>query len=160
MGDFQLGMEKLASTERLGVFKIRAEIETEQIKANIEKMKTIFGSLDNVISTTSGTIESLFSTLAESDDFSTQLKIQSSIEKQEELQEKAWKQESDLIDKQKELIDAQIEMVTSDEGVKIDVNAEGLVPHLEAIFQAVMEFAQVRTNAQGAQFLLALEPGA
>ena len=57
-------------------------------------------------------------------------------------------------------MDAEIERLTSDVGIKVEVSAEGLVPELEAIFQAVLEFAQVRTNAQGAQFLLALDPGA
>lgn len=95
----------------------------------------------------------------QTEDFSAQQKIQRSIEKEADIKQKASEKDAELVDKKKELMDAEIDRLSSDEGITITVNAEGLVPHLEAIFQAVMDFGQVQTNARGEQFLLAL-PGA
>lgn len=157
LADFQIEMEKIASSERVAVFEIQADLQSDKIEANVREIEAMFGSLDNVISTTGDTILGLYALLGESQDWSVQQDIERSIEKQEEMQREAWKKEEELINKKMELMDAQIAIFESNEGIKIEVEAEGLTPALEEIFQEVMNFAQVRMNAQGVQHLLALE---
>lgn len=153
LADFQIEMEKIASTERLGVLEIKAEIQTAQIQADIEKVETMFGSLNNTVTTTGATIESLYSTLGQVQDWGIQQDIERSIERQEQIQREAHEKALESIDKQMELIDAQIAAL-SDDDIVITFSMEDVSPAVEAIMYEVADKMKLTANAQGAEYLL------
>ncbi len=141
--------------EKLGVsLDYKAKIDIAQIEAGTKQMEKAFDSVGNSFAVVSDNITGLFGLLSGDLSQVEQFKLMRIIDEQLALQQKEYELQKKLTEAQISLMDARRQLIESGEGFKIDVNAEGLKPHLEMIWFDIAESMQSYINAQGGLALL------
>jgi TP901 family phage tail tape measure protein len=155
--DFQVKMEQIASNERIKNIEAIVSINTERLKADTERVKATFSSIDTTIKSTGDLLGSLFGNLVGTDDPFKATKIESQIALENERRQKA-------LDIQKQLAEAEIERIQAqtralDRGDAIlKIDGTGLEPELEAFMWKILKKIRVRANAEYSDYLLGLDP--
>jgi len=154
--EYQLKMEELASNERIKNIEAVVTLKTEGLKADAERVKATFSSINESIKSTGDLIGSLFGTLKDADSF-TQAKIYSQIADENRRREEALQLQKKLAEAEIERIRAQAEaLARGDAAIKIE--AGGLEPELEAFMWAILKKIRVKANEQFREYLLGLNP--
>ncbi len=132
----------------------KAKIDIAQIEAATKLIEASFASINTGIESTGKLMGDMFSAFTK-----VQGLDRGFIEEQVKNEAKRRDEEFML---QKELIDAQVRLIkikadTMERGDKvINIQADGLKPHLEAILWEVLEAVQLRVNEEASEFLLGI----
>lgn len=154
--EYQLKMEELASNERIKTIEAVVTLKTEGLKADADRVKSTFASINESIKSTGDLIGSLFGELKDADRW-TQAKIESQIADENRRREEALQLQKKLAEAEIERIRAQAEaLARGDAAIKIE--AGGLEPELEAFMWAILKKIRVKANEQFREYLLGLNP--
>lgn len=138
--------------------KLKAEIDIAQIEADTKRIEAAFESVNVAIESTGDVLSELFGLLAEGDmDFITRWNIEQQIREENERREASLQLQKELTEAQIAALKARITAFNRGDPL-ITVNAEGLEPHLEAIFFYILEQIQIRVNEEQQDFLLGINP--
>lgn len=151
-----LEMEKLASNERIKTMEFRANLNIENIKAQTERIKDAFQSLDNTVNSTADVINKAFGLLAGGSDLidsSVRNKLFEQVDRENQNRQDALRMQRDLTTAQIKVLEAQAKQLQGGDTL-IKVDGSGLKPHLEAFMWEIVRAIQVRTNADGLRLLL------
>ena len=151
--DFQVKMEQIASNERIKNIEAVVSIKTEALKADAERVKATFESIDNTVSSTGELLGSLFGSFNDATSNWDKAKIESQIDLEN-------KRRQDALDMQKKLAEAEIERIQAQTDslnrgdALIKIEGDGLKPELEAFMWKILSLIRVRANAEFSQYLL------
>lgn len=151
-----LEMEKLASNERIKAIEARVTLNVEQVKADTERIKAAFQSLDNTVNSTADVINKAFGALSGSNDLmdsSVRNKLFDQIDQENANRSAALRTQERLTEAQIRVLDAQARNLQNGDAM-IKVDGSGLKPHLEAFMWEILKAIQVRTNKDGLNMLL------
>lgn len=156
---YKLGLEEIQSKERISTFKITSEIDIADIEANKEKILAAFTSVDTGMTSTGETLVGLFGQFGEAAKgaFGTST-ITKAVEKESDLRKQEFELQQKLVNTQIEHQEKLTEAIGQEE-IIINVNGDGLKPHLEAIMWEILDTVQVRANSEGSEYLLGLAGG-
>lgn len=138
--------------------ELQAQIDIAQIEADTERIKSAFESINVSIQSTGDVLASLFGNLA-----GTEMDLVSRFAIEEQIRAENERREASL-DLQRRLTEAQIAALKARIAAMhrgdplITVSAEGLEPHLQAIFFYILEQVQIRVNEDQQEFLLGINP--
>lgn len=149
--EYQLKLLEIASDERIASIEAKVKLDIAGLEADTKQAVAIIESLGASIQSTGDLLGSLFGNL-ENATGSKRFDIERQIDIENKLRQQAFDQQKQLTQAQIELLRNKAQQIARGETL-IKVNAEGLTPALELIFNEVLEFAQVRANEQGLEFL-------
>lgn len=152
--EYQLKLLEIASDERIANIEANVELNIAQLEADTKQAVSIIETLGEAIGSTGDLMGELFG-LAQDATGSKRFAVERQIKREEERRQKAFEQQQELTDAQIDLAQKKAEALRKGDAV-IKVNAEGLTPALEMIFNEVLEFAQVRANQEGLELLTGL----
>ena len=136
--------------------ELKAEIDIAQIEADTKRIEAAFESINVSIESTADVLSELFGLLAEGDlDIQTRWDIEAQIREENERREESLKLQKELTEAQIAALQARITAFQRGDPL-ITINAEGLEPHLEAIFFYILEQIQMRVNEEQQDFLLGI----
>lgn len=150
-----LELQKLASNERIKLIEAAVKLNVAQVEADAQKVKAIFASIDNTVTSTGDLLGELFGTMKDWQSMGWTEK--GLIEDQIELENE---RRGEALQLQKELTSAQIaEMRARTQSMQqggglIKIDGAGLQPHLEAFMWEILQAIQVRVNSDGMKMLL------
>lgn len=154
--EYLLKMEEIASNERIKTIEAVVSLKTEGLKADADRVKSTFESINGVIESTGDLIGSLWGSAKDADRY-TQLKIEAQIAEENRRRQEA-------LDLQKKLAEAEIERIQAqtaalDRGdAMIKIEDKGLEPELKAFLWKILKLIRVEGNAEFQQYLLGLNP--
>lgn len=134
----------------------KAKVDIAQIESATKTVEAAFKSVDNTITDTGKTLDSLMGTYADL------MKSGKGTAFMEQMIEDENKRRDQALEIQKSLTEAQIEnMKARTQAIQsgqamISIDGKGLQPHLEAFMFEILKSIQVRANAEGAQFLVGI----
>lgn len=145
---------KMDHAEKLKLIEAQTAITTARIEADAQKAVAAFESLGTSITSTGETLSSLYGTLAGGDlDFRQQLDLERELEKESKRRDDALKLQKDLTEAQIEMMNAQVDALNKGDGI-IKIDGAGLQPHLEAFMWEILKTIQVRVNQDGLKMLM------
>jgi uncharacterized lipoprotein YddW (UPF0748 family) len=151
--DFQVKMEQIASNERIKNIEAVVSIKTEALKADAERVKATFASIDNTVSSTGELLGSLFGAFNAATSNWDKAKIEDQIALEN-------KRRQDALELQKKLAEAEIERINAQTAslnrgdALIKIEGSSLKPELEAFMWKILSLIRVRANAEFSQYLL------
>jgi TP901 family phage tail tape measure protein len=152
--EYETKMEEIASNERIKTLELAVEINVAQIEADAKKVVAAFETIGSTYAATTDLIGKLASAYASLNDHSHGANVLEEImNKQLKLQEEQWEKEKELLDAQIENIRAKTERLSGQDPL-ITINTDGLEPILDELLYTVLEKIQVRANEEGQQWLL------
>lgn len=146
-------LEKIASNERIKNLEFKVELDVANIEAGAKKTVAAFESISASITSTSDLLGSLFGDLNEADNFRDRFQIEDQIKLENERRQEQLDLQKKLTETQIRAENARIERMASGDAI-ININGDGLQPHLEAFMWEILEVIQVRVNADGLDMLL------
>lgn len=156
--EFSTVIDSISLDEKLALIDSRTQITIAGIEAGAQTMEAAFDSVNTSIESTGDTLSSLFGLLGDENISKfDKLDLSKEIERESERRDAALALQEKLIAAQARLANAQAERL-KDGGALINVNGDGLQPHLEAIMYSLFEAIQVRVNADGYELLLGTAP--
>jgi TP901 family phage tail tape measure protein len=144
-----------AAKERLAIIEYRSKVDVEQIKADAERVKAAFDSVGKAIDSTGDTLSNLvgtFAKMAETDPFNAG-RVRDLMDAENKRRDQAFELQKKLTDEQIRYMQARREQMLRGDPL-IRVEATNLKPALEMIFVEIMQYIQVRANAEGLELLL------
>ncbi|MGB0467755.1 MAG: hypothetical protein ACPGF7_09545 [Pontibacterium sp.] len=160
-------LEKLASNERIKELELQFNFDIEQLKTDAEKAVAIIENLGtsatstgDVISSALGAIGVLGADVHWSNDsfqlIERQLDIENKLrQKTFELQEQQTAAQIKQTESQTKYLNERTRALSKGDSV-IKVEAAGLTPALELIFDEVLRLSHIKASSEGADFLLGL----
>lgn len=151
--DYLVKMEAIASNERIKHIEAAVSIKTAGLQADAERVKAVFASIDNTVSSTGDLLNSLFGSLNTAKGGWDRTKIESQIDLEN-------KRRQETLDIQKKLTEAEIERINAQTAslnrgdALITIEGDGLKPELEAFMWKILSLIRVRANAEFSQYLL------
>lgn len=149
--EYRLKLLEIASDERIANIEAKVSLDIAALEADTDRAVAIINNLGTTIQSTGELVGSLFGTLQDASG-SRRFLIERQIALENENRKKALDQQERLTQAQINLLKKKAQQISKGESI-IKVSAEGLTPALELIFNEVLEFAQVRANEQGLEFL-------
>lgn len=149
--EYQLKLLEIASDERIANIEANVKLNIAQLESDTKQAIAIIETLGTSIESTGNLIGSLFGNL-ENATGSKRYDIERQIDLENKARQDAFKLQERLTEAQIDLLRTKAQQIARGETL-IKVSAEGLTPALEMIFNEVLEFAQVRANEQGLEFL-------
>lgn len=149
--EYQLKLLEIASDERIANIEAKVSLDIAALEADTKQAVAIIETLGTSIQSTGDLLGSLFGNL-ENATGSKRFDIERQIDLENKARQDAFKLQERLTQAQIDLLRKKAQQVSRGETL-IKVNAEGLTPALEMIFNEVLEYAQVRANEQGLEFL-------
>lgn len=134
----------------------KAKLDIAEAEASAKTMESVFSSIQTGMESTASLMSDLFGALSGEADFYDRLLIEKAINQQLKLQEQEFDLQKELTQAQIKLLDEKRKLLTSGEGFKIDIKAEGLKPHLEMIWWDILEALQTQVNEEGGAMLLGI----
>ena len=122
-----------------------AKVNIAALETETERVKAAFESIGSSVEVVSGTVESMFSSMADLSNYRF-MKLLPILEKEQDIQK-------DLVDAQVRLADAQIKRLESGDPIGIQVDSSNISPALGMIFTEIMEMAQITASAEGLSLL-------
>jgi len=144
-----------AAKERLAIIEYRAKVDVAQIQADAERVKAAFDSVGKSVESTGNTLSDLagtFAKTAETDPFNAG-RIRDLMDAENKRRDEAFELQKKLTDEQIRYMQARREQMLRGDPL-IRVEATNLKPALEMIFVEIMQYIQVRANAEGLELLL------
>ncbi len=151
--DFQAKMEQIASNERIKNIEAVVSIKTEALKADAERVKATFESIDNTVSSTGDLLGSLFGAFNTATSNWDKAKIEDQIALENKRRQDALELQKKLAEAEIERIQAQTESLNRGDAL-IKIEGSGLKPELEAFMWKILSLIRVRANAEFSQYLL------
>lgn len=150
-----LELEKLASNERIKFIEAQVQLNVAQVQADAEKVKAIFASIDNTVTSTGDLLGELFKQMGNFDGMSwgAQSLIEDQIDLENERRQEALEMQKELTAAQIAEMRARTQSMQSGGGL-IKIDGAGLQPHLEAFMWEILQAIQVRVNSDGMKMLL------
>ena len=146
--------DSITLDERLALIDGQTQITVAGIEAGAKTMAAAFESVDTAIGSTGDTLSELFGLLGDENISKfDKLSLSDEIEKESQRRDDVLAEQSKLLAAQRKLADIQAERL-KEGGALINVQGDGLQPHLEAIMYSLFEAIQVRVNADGYELLL------
>ena len=140
-----------ASAEKV---KALADMMGDSFEANADIIEATFKSVDTGIDSTGDLLGSLFGDLTEAD-WGASRQIQRQISEENKRRTAEFNLQKRLVEAQTDLIKSKQRALERGESL-IKVEADGLAPHLEAIWYEILAYVQVRANEEAAEFLLGI----
>ena len=153
--EFLVKMEEIASNERIKIIEATVSLKTEQFKADAERVKATFASLDNTITSTGDLLGSLFGNLAGTSDRWTQLELTEQIDLENKRRQEALDMQKKLAEAEINRINAQADALNRGDAL-IQIDGTGLAPQLEAFMWEILKAIRVRANAEFSDYLLGM----
>lgn len=150
--DYLLKLREIESDERLGVIKLAAEVDIAGIEAQTKQVVAAFDSINTGIESTGALIGKLFGDLTEEGGV-TNLDALRQIKLENARRDQEFRDQSRLIDAQIAQMRAQAAALNRGDSI-ITVQADGLKPHLEAIWFEILEEIQVQGRLNPGQTLV------
>lgn len=153
MKELEVDLEKIASNERIKTMEFAVKIKVAEIEADAKKVSAAFDSIGVTISATTELLGGMFDIWSKAGSLREKWQMEDWIEQQLEIQR-------DALDKQNELIDAQIENMNAQTNALergdpfVTIQADGLEPELEAFMHRILDKLQIQMAAEYAQFLI------
>lgn len=153
--DMALELEKLASNERIKFIEAQVQLNVAQVQADAEKVKAIFSSIDNTVTSTGDLLGDLFGTMKDWNSMGWTEKglIEDQIDLENERRQEALEMQKELTAAQIAEMRARTQSMQSGGGL-IKIDGAGLQPHLEAFMWEILQAIQVRVNSDGMKMLL------
>ena len=134
----------------------KAKVDIAQIESATKKMEAAFKSVDATVADTGKTLTSLTSTYADLYKAGSGTNfVERMIREEGERRDRALTMQEDLVEAQTKNLDARTEAMRGGEAM-IQIDGQGLQPHLEAFMFEILSAIQVQANAEGAQFLVGI----
>jgi TP901 family phage tail tape measure protein len=131
-----------------------ARVDIAEIEAAAQTTTAVFEGVTDTITSSTTAIATLFGLIPEAGGPIEQFHIEEQIRNEERRQEERHRMQMELAEIELRLAEARLEALQEDGEAIINVSADGLKPHLEAIMFEVLEAVQVRANESQAEFLL------
>lgn len=147
--------EKVAEmqhAEKLAIIQSQTAITTARIEADAQTMTAAFESVAAAINSTGDTLSSLYGSLENLEGLD-RLKVLAEIDKESQRRDEALQKQSELIDAQIRQMEARTEALQRGDAM-ITIDGAGLAPHLEAFMFEVLRALQVKVNQDGYEMLL------
>ncbi len=151
--DFQVKMEQIASNERIKNIEAVVSIKTEALKADAERVKATFESIDNTVSSTGELLGSLFGAFNAATSNWDKAKIEEQIALENKRRQDALELQKKLAEAEIERIQAQTESLNRGDAL-IKIEGSDLKPELEAFMWKILSLIRIRANAEFSQYLL------
>lgn len=152
--EFQIALEKFASNERIAVIESKVKLDIAEVEANADRVKAIANTISDTFSDTGKVISGLFGGFDDASR-STQIDLAKQIRQENEFRKQALDDQSKLTQAEVEYIKQKTQQLANGESL-LTVKADGLAPHLEAIWFDIIKALQARVNAEGEEMLLGL----
>lgn len=155
---FRLKMEEIASNERIKTIEAAVSLNIAELEADTQRVESAFKSIDTTIESTGNLLGTLFEQFPGLDDMFPDQKlrqIEDQIERENKLRKQAADDQHRLVEEQIKALQARTRALNKGDAL-IKVSAEGLEPHLEAIWFEVLKAIQVRANQDGLEMLVGL----
>jgi len=130
----------------------KAQLDIAEVEANARKVEAIMGSISETMQSSADIISSAFGALGNVSSINF-YDIMHVIEEEMDLRREALEMQKDMTRAQIEYMNAKKEQISKGAAL-IQVEAVGLTPALEMIWQEVLEHSQVRTTEEGLGLLL------
>jgi TP901 family phage tail tape measure protein len=150
--EYETKMEEIASNERIKTLELAVDFNIAQIEADAKTVVAAFEAIGSTYEATTnliGDLAGMFTKLEGVDKY----KIEGILEDQLKLQREQWEKEKELLDAQIDNMKAKTERLISEDPL-ITINTDGLEPILDELLYTVLEKIQVRANEEGQQWLL------
>lgn len=150
--EFRLQMEEIASEERIHLFEASFKFNTAALEEETKQVEAAFESIDNTVTSTGELISDLFLGLSKVDEFD-KTKIFEQIKEENRRRDEALKLQKELVEKQTKLLQARIDRLNAGDFL-LKVEASGIEPAIEMIFDEILKKAQVKAAEEGLELLL------
>ena len=154
-----LGLEELASNEKIRTLALTVDFNIAQVDAQKETLIRTFDSIDASIASTGDQLTSLFGMFSDlgssMGDVLKGRKISDQIDQENERRDKAFELQAKLTEAQTNFYNAQADRASSGESF-ITLDASGLVAEAEAFAMAVLRNLQIRMTELQSEFLIGL----
>jgi hypothetical protein len=152
--EYETKMEEIASNERIKTLELAVKIDVAQIEADAKQVVAAFETIGSTYAATTDLIGELANAYASLNDHSHGANVLEDImNDQLKLQEEQWEKEKELLDAQIENMKAKTERLSGQDPL-ITINTDGLEPILDELLYTVLEKIQLRANEEGQQWLL------
>lgn len=149
-------LEQIASDERIKFFEIRAKVDIAAIEGLTERVKAAFTSIDNTISSTGDSLNSLFGDLLKAGSEWDKASVAKQIDLENKRRDEALKLQKELTEAQVSEMRARTRALDSGDAL-IKIKTDGLEPELKALMMAVVRAMHVEASRNGGtEFLLGL----
>ncbi|MBL8259215.1 MAG: hypothetical protein JNM60_05355 [Candidatus Competibacteraceae bacterium] len=152
--DFLLKMEEIASNERIKTIEFGVNLQIEKAKADAERVKSIFESINVSIQSTGDVLSGLFGNLSGAGTYD-RLEILEQIDTENKLRRETFELQKKVAEVEMDRIRAQTRALNRGDAL-IQVDGTGLAPELEAFMFAVFRAIRTRGNAALVDYLAAL----
>jgi len=135
----------------------KAKIDIAQIESATKIMEAAFKSVDSTVVDTGKTMTSLagtYATLIETGKGGSRF-LEQMIEDENKRRDAALKMQEELVEAQVKNLEARTEAMRGGQAM-IQIDGQGLQPHLEAFMFEILSAIQIRANAEGAQYLVGI----
>lgn len=135
----------------------KAKIDIAQIEAATKTMEMAFKSVDSTVVDTGKTLTSLagtYATLISAGKGGSSF-MEQMIEDENKRRDKALTMQEGLVEAQVKNLEARTEAMRGGQAM-IQIDGQGLQPHLEAFMFEILAAIQIRANAEGAQYLVGI----
>lgn len=129
----------------------QAKLNIAQVEAATQTIKSMFTSIDGSIKSTGDVMMAGFEALTKPGPYQDFIKRQ--IEDEAKRREQTFDLQKDIVSKQSKLLELKIAALERGDNM-IQIQADGLKPHLEMILWEVLEACQIRANEASTEFLL------
>lgn len=153
MVKYKIELEAIQSKERVSIFELKTKVDLSKIEAATDKIRIVFDSITEGITSTGDVTLGLFDALSNID-YEDKPQLKAAIEAEQKRRDEQFELQQKLIEQEIELNDKRLEII-SDE-IKINFALETVEPELETIMWNVIDKVKATANARGADFLLGL----
>jgi len=163
--DYQTAMEQIRSDERLQIIELKFNLELEELRQQGETARAIIDSINQTIASTGETLSDLAGNLGgfSSTSSSGYREMFEIVQDESRRRDEAIAMQREITEAQVELMDAQADAIRArteafDRGdAAIQIDGQGLQPHLEAFMWEILQAIQTRVNAEGYDMLLGID---
>lgn len=150
---YRLKLASIASEERVAVIEAQLDFDAAQLENETKRIEAAFESVNETIGSTGDLLGGLAKSLTESENWADWRRINELIEAEERRRDTALDKQNELIDAQISLTKQRTEALQSGDAL-INIDGAGLQPHLEAVMWEMLRAIQVRVNEDGLEMLL------
>jgi len=150
--EFLLKMEEIASNERIKTIEFAVNLQVEKVKADAERVKAVFESINVAIQSTGDVLSGLFGNLSGAGTYD-RLEILEQIEKENQLRRDTFDLQKKMAEVEMDRIRAQTRALDRGDAL-IKIEAMGLEPEIEAFLWKILQKIRVRANAEFQSYLL------
>jgi len=153
--DFEVRMEEIASNERIKLIEAKVSLDIARLESDTKQVEAAFESINTTIQSTGEVLSGLYDNFAGATNGWDQRKLEGWIDEENDRRDAALEKQNELIDAQIEQLNAKTSALERGDAI-ITVQGDGLEPHLEAFMWEILKAIQVRASADMQEFLLGI----